>query len=47
MELERLKLEVVGKNTLAIFSSMVIQPELLERIKAAQVDDSECLRIKK
>jgi hypothetical protein len=42
MELKRLKLEVVGKGTPALLSSMVIQPKLLKMIKIAQIDDPEC-----
>jgi hypothetical protein len=46
MELERLQLEFVEEGMPALMCSMTAQPELLERIKAAQIDDLECLRIK-
>jgi hypothetical protein len=47
MELERFRLEVVEEGIPALVCSMTAQPELLERIKAAQIDDPECLKIKK
>jgi hypothetical protein len=47
MELERFRIEVIAEGIPALVCSMMAQPELLERIKAAQIDDTECLRIKK
>jgi hypothetical protein len=40
-------LEVVDEGVPALLSNLVIQSELLERIKAAQLKDSECLKIKR
>lgn len=47
MEFERLGIEVVEEGTPALLYSMTMQPDLLGRIKDAQVDDPECQRIKK
>jgi hypothetical protein len=47
MELERFNLEIVKEGIPALVCSMTAQPELLERIKATQINDPECLRIMK
>jgi hypothetical protein len=40
-------LEVVDEGAPALLSNLVIQSELLERIKAAQLKDLEYLKIKR
>jgi hypothetical protein len=42
----RMGLEVVDKGASTILSNLVIQLELLKRIKAAWLEDQECLKIK-
>jgi hypothetical protein len=39
-------LEVVDKGASTILSNLVIQLELLKRIKVAWLEDQECLKIK-
>ena len=39
-------LEVVGKGTPIHLANVVVQSELLARIKAAQLEDLECAKIK-
>jgi hypothetical protein len=46
MEVERLKLEVVTRDSPVLLSSMVIQSILLERIKDAQEVDPNCHQIR-
>jgi hypothetical protein len=46
MELERFQLEVVGEGVPALVCIMMAQPKLLQRIKATQIDDPKCLKIK-
>jgi hypothetical protein len=41
-EFTRMGLEVVGEGTLAHLANMMVQPELLARIKTAQLEDPEC-----
>jgi hypothetical protein len=45
-ELTRMGLEVVGKGMLVHLANLMVQPELLARIKAAQLKDPECAKIK-
>jgi hypothetical protein len=42
----RMGLEVVGEGMLAHMANMMVQRELLVRIKAAQLEDLECAKIK-
>lgn len=46
MEFDKLRMEVVEKGWPGLLDILVLQPELLERIKAGQVDDLECQKIK-
>jgi hypothetical protein len=39
-------LEIVGKGTPTHLANLMVQPELLERIKATQLEDPECAKIK-
>ena len=45
-ELTRMGLEVVGKGILVHLANLMVQSELLTRIKAAQLKDPECAKIK-
>jgi hypothetical protein len=45
-EFARMGLEVVGKGTPGHLANLMVQLELLARIKAAQLEDSECAKIK-
>jgi hypothetical protein len=45
-EFAGIRLEVVGKGTPTHLANLMVQPELLERIKAAQLEDLECPKIK-
>jgi hypothetical protein len=45
-ELTRMGLEVVGKGILVHLANLMVQSELLARIKAAQLEDPECAKIK-
>jgi hypothetical protein len=39
-------LEVVGEGTLGHLANLMVQSDLLARIKAAQLEDPECAKIK-
>jgi hypothetical protein len=41
-----MSLEVVGKGMLVHLANLMVQSELLARIKAAQLEDPECAKIK-
>jgi hypothetical protein len=45
-ELTGMGLEVVGKGILVHLANLMVQSELLARIKAAQLEDPECAKIK-
>ena len=45
-ELTRMELEVVGEGIPVHLANMTIQLKLLTRIKAAQLEDPECAKIK-
>jgi hypothetical protein len=45
-ELTGMGLEVVGKGMLVHLANLMVQSELLARIKAAQLEDPECAKIK-
>ena len=45
-ELTRMGLEVVGKGMLVHQANLMVQSELLTRIKVAQLEDPECAKIK-
>jgi hypothetical protein len=45
-ELTRMGLEVVGEGTPIHLGNLMIQSELFERIKATQLEDPECAKIK-
>jgi hypothetical protein len=45
-EFAGMRLEVVGEGTPAHLTNLMVQPKLLARIKAAQLEDPECAKIK-
>jgi hypothetical protein len=46
-EFARMGLEVVGEGTPAYLAILMVQSELLAMIKAAQLEDPECAKIKR
>jgi hypothetical protein len=46
LELEKLQLEVVEEGRPALLAGLVLQLDLLERIKDVHKDDPECQRIR-
>jgi hypothetical protein len=45
-ELTGMELEVIGEGILVHLANMMVQSELLARIKVAQLKDPECAKIK-
>jgi hypothetical protein len=46
MEFEKLPLEVVDEGKIVLMASLILQTELVHRIKDAQKDDPDCKKIK-